>query len=101
MIAPRHRRSPKEEEPMIQAMQEPLLCTTCQTEQHAIEAKGMCRRCNRIARKISQIENWNPNDESTLEDFPRGFILRPDHVSRMKADVLEQLKAHLEQLRIR
>jgi len=74
------------------------LCRNCQTERRAIEAKGLCRCCNQIARKIGQIEKWNPKDKRTLKGFPRHFIL--GHASRMKADVLEQLNARLDQLRI-
>jgi len=77
------------------------LCTNCQAERRTIEAKGLCRCCYRIAQKISQIKKWNPKDKKTLKGFPRHFILRAAHVSRMKADVLEQLKALLEHLRIR
>ena len=76
-------------------------CKNCGTERHSIIARGLCKRCYRIVRRIEQIQSWNSDDEGTLRGFPRIPILPGDHIPRMKADVLLQLKESLEKLRLK
>jgi hypothetical protein len=75
-------------------------CKNCGTERFNVTAKGLCKRCYSISRRIDQIKKWDPDDETSLKGYPRHFPFGPDDVPRMKADVIEQLKDHLEKLRL-
>ncbi len=75
-------------------------CKNCGTERFNVKAKGLCKRCYSISRRIDQIKKWDPNDETSLKGYPRHFPFRPEHVARMKADVIEQLKDRLKELRL-
>lgn len=77
-------------------------CTNCGTDRFPVRARGLCKRCYRIALTIRQVQGWVANDVKSFRGYPESLPLpKPEHVPRMQADVIRQLRKRLEFLRQR
>lgn len=77
-------------------------CRNCATSRFKIKARGLCKNCYSLSKKIKHIEGWDPQKESTLVEYPKSMpLLPPSEIARMKLDVLEQLKHLLKEQRSR
>lgn len=81
---------------------ENVRCSNRETDRFPVHARGLCKRCYRIVLTIEQIKGWNANDVKSFNGYPASLPLpKPEHVPRMKADVIEQFRKRLAFLRYR
>jgi len=75
-------------------------CSNCGTERFRVHAKDLCRRCYGLSLRVSQIQAWNASDLKTLKGLPTSLpLLRPEDVPKIQADVIDQLRKRLQDLR--
>jgi len=76
-------------------------CKNCGTARFPIRARGLCGRCYPRARRIEELESCDGNIQIRLPGHPRGLPHNParQEAEQMRRDVIEQLKAHLKNLR--
>lgn len=84
-------------------MVEGKCCANCGTSRLPLHAKGFCKRCYRIRRRIFQLERWNPTDPSSLKGYPSSMPLtqNPEYVRNMQVSAIGQLRKQLADLRTR
>ncbi len=75
-------------------------CINCLSERFDITAKGLCKRCYILERKIEIINRWNFDNPKTLKHYPRnGIFNNKEAFEKIKNGFSKQLKERLVELK--
>lgn|SRR3989338_4101607 len=76
-------------------------CNNCLSNRFAIKARGLCRRCYFLTRKLEVVKHWNLKEIETLKSYPRDSIFHnQESFVKIKKGFTEQLQARLPYLKI-
>jgi len=77
-------------------------CQQCGTERYRHVAKGFCTRCYPLIRKLDEVNGWSVDNPGDLKEWLHEKSLRnPVRFQRAKSNVVQQIRARLEYLKIR
>lgn len=76
-------------------------CKNCDSNRFRFIARGYCKRCYPLIRKIEIVERWDLNNNNTLRHYPKdGIFYNTRDFKRIKIGYIEQFKERLSDLKL-
>ncbi|MFA6973485.1 MAG: hypothetical protein WC238_01950 [Parcubacteria group bacterium] len=71
-------------------------CENCESDRFEIKARGLCKRCYPLVRKIETINKWRFSKPETLKYYPKeSLVYNEKDFKKIKSGFLEQFKDRL------
>lgn len=77
-------------------------CENCKSDRFEIKARGLCKRCYPLVRRIEVVEKWKLDDITTLKHYPKqGIFYNEKDFKKIKSGFKKQYQDRLKYFKIK